>query len=168
MAKKLLKKDLIAIRDTVTGNIEDLTQVSIYVSQKKQYKSESFTLYFQDANLYLSRVLQPISCKLLLYITAIVQYENIFSKDQDEICKDLKYSRTQLYRGIKELKEYDVITEEKLKNDKRKSVYRLNPYQSWKGVPKQRSILKSHFKENQYIINFLDEKQDGLLPNNDF
>jgi len=164
------KTQVNAIKETL-NEVWNVADVKIFVSPKKTYKYESFTMFFQAANLWLTKTLTPISCKLLIYFNSITAYGNRVDKDISDICGDLKYSRMQLNRGIKELESYDIIRILKLDSDKRRNIYILNPYQSWKGAPIERAIINKIFPDNQLQFDFGGTKKPlhrQLRPNVNF
>jgi DNA-binding MarR family transcriptional regulator len=79
-------------------------------------------------------LLKPNTCKLLLYFMAKCKYDNLIETHQQTIMEDLGYTSLEsVGKAIKTLKDLNVIIAVKDANDRRRNVYFLNPYQSWKG-----------------------------------
>lgn len=108
-------------------------EVSIYVKQKIP-KQANFVMFYQTVNLELVKVLKPNACKVLLYLMSKTEYDNYVGVNQETIQEELNYSsKTTVVNAINELKSYNIILSTPDLVDKRRNVYFINPYQSWKG-----------------------------------
>jgi predicted transcriptional regulator len=62
------------------------------------------------------------------------EYDNYVGVNQETIQEELNYSsKTTVVNAINELKSYNIILSTPDLVDKRRNVYFINPYQSWKG-----------------------------------
>ena len=118
-----------AIQNEFDGEVA----VSIYVKQKTP-KQANFVMFYQTVNLELVKVLKPNACKVLLYLMSKTEYDNYVGVNQETIQEELNYSsKTTVVNAINELKSYNIILSTPDLVDKRRNVYFINPYQSWKG-----------------------------------
>ena len=108
-------------------------QVNVFVKAKST-KTSNFVMLYQQVNYELIMLLKPNTCKLLLYFMAKCKYDNLIETHQLTMMEDLGYtSLDTIQKGIKELKKLNIILSVKDAQDRRRKVYFLNPYQSWKG-----------------------------------
>ena len=108
-------------------------QVNVFVKAKST-KTSNFVMFYQQVNYELIMLLKPNTCKLLLYFMAKCKYDNLIETHQLTMMEDLGYtSLDTIQKGIKELKKLNIILSVKDAQDRRRKVYFLNPYQSWKG-----------------------------------
>jgi DNA-binding MarR family transcriptional regulator len=101
--------------------------------EKIRNQQEEFVF---QAKLFLlaSNFLSWNSMKVVLYLTGKRGYDNSVGIDQETIREDLGYnSKQSIVSAIKELNKYNIITSVKDIQDKRRNVYFINPYESWKG-----------------------------------
>ena len=107
--------------------------VNVFVKAKST-KTSNFVMFYQQVNYELIMLLKPNTCKLLLYFMAKCKYDNLIETHQLTMMEDLGYtSLDTIQKGIKELKKLNIILSVKDAQDRRRKVYFLNPYQSWKG-----------------------------------
>lgn len=138
------KSEMMAISNAITGELET-AKVTVFVERNKPRYKDSFTIFFQAVNMALVRDIKPITAKMLLYFCASVEYNNTISKNVEDIAKELGYTRQAVSMALKELSDKNIIIIEKHGTDKRCNIYRLNPYQSWKGKPVERiKVLKDN------------------------
>ena len=108
-------------------------QVNVFVKAKST-KTSNFVMFYQQVNYELIMLLKPNTCKLLLYFMAKCKYDNLIETHQLTMMEDLGYtSLDTIQKGIKELMKLNIILSVKDAQDRRRKVYFLNPYQSWKG-----------------------------------
>ena len=108
-------------------------QVNVFVKAKST-KTSNFVMFYQQVNYELIMLLKPNTCKLLLYFMAKCKYDNLIETHQLTMMEDLGYtSLDTIQKGIKEIKKLNIILSVKDAQDRRRKVYFLNPYQSWKG-----------------------------------
>ena len=108
-------------------------QVNVFVKAKST-KTSNFVMFYQQVNYELIMLLKPNTCKLLLYFMAKCKYDNLIETHQLTMMEDLGYtSLDTIQKGLKELKKLNIILSVKDAQDRRRKVYFLNPYQSWKG-----------------------------------
>jgi DNA-binding MarR family transcriptional regulator len=118
-----------SIQDEFEGDVD----VSIYV-KKKVPKQSNYVMFYQAVNLELVKILKPNGCKVLLYLMSKTNYDNYVGVNQETIQEELGYKQPKsVVEAIKELKQYNIIVSMPDLNDKRRNVYFINPYQSWKG-----------------------------------
>ena len=133
--------------------------VSIFV-KKKTPKQSDYTMLYQEVTLELVKILKPNACKILLYLNSKLQYDNYIGVNQETIMEDLGYgSKKTIVQGIKELVELNVVITLPDLTDKRRNVYYINPYQSWKGKVFNRLKAIKKFLEadpNQLTLPFTD------------
>lgn len=120
------------------------TSVSVYIKSKKIPKQSTYIMFYQAINLELVKILSNAGCKVLMYLMSKLQYDNYIGVDQITIMEDLGYKRPKsIGDGIKELVKYNIVLILPDLTDKRRNVYYINPYQSWKGqVAKRIEIVK--------------------------
>lgn len=108
-------------------------QVNVFVKAKST-KTSNFVMFYQQVNFELIKFLKPNTCKLLLYFMAKCKYDNLIETHQLTIMEDVGYtSLDSVQKGLKELKQLNIILSVKDAQDRRRNVYFLNPFQSWKG-----------------------------------
>jgi hypothetical protein len=92
-------------------------------------------------------------------------YDNYIGVDQETIQDELEYkSKGSVISAIKELKEQNIILSVKDVQDKRRNVYILNPYQSWKGkVANRIKAVKALQKENGLQLDLPFTDRPNLL-----
>jgi hypothetical protein len=80
-------------------------------------------------------------------------YDNYIGIDQETIMEELEYkSKQSVVSAIQELKLQNIVISVRDIQDKRRNVYILNPYQSWKGkVANRIKAVKELQKENTGI-----------------
>jgi hypothetical protein len=124
--------------------------VNIYV-KKKQIKQSTYVMFYQAVNLELVKILPPNACKVLLYLMSKTQYDNYVGVDQLTIMEDLGYKRPKSVNdAIKLLKEQNIVLSMPDLADKRRNVYYINPYQSWKGDVRRRVELVKKSKQGDF------------------
>jgi hypothetical protein len=165
----LLKHEMLAIHNAVTGELEN-AKVSIYVTKDKPKYREPFTLFFQAVNGLTVKDIKPVTCKVLLFLMSKVIYGNIIDMSSTDIGEDLGYTTRNIQIAFKELEENRIIIRSAHPSDKRKTVVYLNPYQSWKGTFKDRREVISHLEnKNQTKLDLFEEsKLPALRPNEEF
>lgn len=167
MAKKrdiIQKSEMMAINNAITGELET-AKVTVFVERNKPRYRDNFTIFFQAVNMALVRDIKPITAKMLLYFCSCVEYNNSISKNIEDIGKELCYSRQRVSIALKELSDKNIISIEKHPTDKRCNIYRLNPYQSWKGKPTDRmSEIKGKYQQLQ--LPFYNNVKKQLLEEN--
>ena len=128
-----------SIQDEFEGDVD----VSIYV-KKKAPKQSNYIMFYQAVNLELVKILKPNGCKVLLYLMSKTNYDNYVGVNQETIQEELGYKQPKsVVEAIKELKQYNIIVSMPDLIDKRRNVYFINPYQSWKGkVAKRIEVVK--------------------------
>lgn len=121
------------IKDEIRHNEINDTKVVVYV-KKNIPKQAPYTMFYQEVNLQLIKLLKPNACKVLMYLMAKIGYDNTIGVDQKTIQEELEYkSVTSVKMALSELKELNIILTTKDVQDKKRNVYIINPYQSWKG-----------------------------------
>lgn len=162
MAKKLEvnKWQSEGIVQSLQKRFEEDISVSIFVKRKIPKQSD-YTMLYQEVTLELVKILKPNACKILLYLTSKLQYDNYIGVNQETIMEDLGYgSKKTIVQGIKELVELNVVITLPDLADKRRNVYYINPYQSWKGKVWSRLKAIKKFLErdpNQLTLPFTDK-----------
>lgn len=147
MSKKELKLDKFqaekianSIQDQFDGDVD----ISIYL-KKKAPKQSNYVMFYQSVNLELVKILKPNACKVLLYLMSKTGYDNYVGVNQETIQEELDYSsKTSVVNAINELKSYNIILSMPDLVDKRRNIYFINPYQSWKGkVAKRIEVVRN-------------------------
>ena len=130
--KKNVKNEYEFVKRLQQESNEEI-QVNVFVKAKST-KTSNFVMFYQQVNFELIKFLKPNTCKLLLYFMAKCKYDNLIETHQLTMMEDLGYtSLDTIQKGIKELKKLNIILSVKDAQDRRRKVYFLNPYQSWKG-----------------------------------
>ena len=130
--KKNVKNEYEFVKRLQQESNEEI-QVNVFVKAKST-KTSNFVMFYQQVNYELIMLLKPNTCKLLLYFMAKCKYDNLIETHQLTMMEDLGYtSLDTIQKGIKELKKLNIILSVKDAQDRRRKVYFLNPYQSWKG-----------------------------------
>lgn len=150
MAKKEIKYDRVKHDNFVQSIQEQFPEetISVSVNVKKAIpKQSTYVMFYQQVNLELVKLLKPNACKVLLYLMSKTEYDNYVGVNQETIMEDLEYKqRKSVIEAIKELKEYNIIISLPDLADKRRNVYFINPYQSWKGkVAKRIECVKKAY-----------------------
>ena len=131
--------------DIETGEILD-EGVAIYVGCKVKV-TENFFMMFQDALVELSkdRDLTGEHWRVLSYLFAKLDFENLIQVTQSEIAKELNIQTSHVSRSIKVLTDKKIII--RGPNIGRSSSFRLNPYFGWKGkVSNLKEAQKRHLE----------------------
>jgi hypothetical protein len=157
VSKQQQKKIVKDIQDSVG---ED-AQVSVYIKRNIP-KQSGYTMFYQDVNLELVKILKPNACKLLLFLMSKTHYDNYVGVNQNTIREELGYKTAKsVVDGLKELMGYNIVLKFEDIDDRRRNLYYLNPMQSWKGkVAKRIQTMKVIRKENpnQMALPFLDKE----------
>jgi len=141
---KLDKNQSERIVNSMQNHFDGDVSVSVYV-KKKTPKQSNYVMFYQAVNLELVKILKPNACKVLLYLMSKTEYDNYIGVNQQTIQEELDYkSKDSVVNAIKELKSYNIIISMPDVVDKRRNVYFINPYQSWKGkVAKRIETVKN-------------------------
>lgn len=154
------KSKQLNIAKSIQQELGEETSVSVYV-KKKTPKQSNYVMFYQAVNLELVKVLQPNACKVLLYLMSKTEYDNYIGISQETIQEDLEYKSVRsVQNAIKELKANNIIISIPDLYDKRRNVYFLNPYQSWKGQVAKRIEAVKKSKEldlDQLQLPFTDK-----------
>ena len=150
MAKKEIKYDRVK-HENLVQSIQDQfpderVEVSVHLKRAIPHQS-TYVMFYQSVNLELVKLLKPNACKVLLYLMSKTHYDNYVGVNQETIQEDLEYKqRKSVIEAIKELKEYNIVISLPDLEDKRRNVYFINPYQSWKGKVAKRieMVKKAH------------------------
>jgi DNA-binding MarR family transcriptional regulator len=137
------KSKLQNIAQSVKDELGEDTSVNVYI-KKKAPKQSTYVMFYQQVNLELVKELQPNACKVLLYLMSKTQYDNYIGVNQETIQEELGYSSIRsVQNALKELKALNIVITMNDLDDKRRNVYFINPYQSWKGkVAKRIEVVK--------------------------
>jgi hypothetical protein len=157
---KLDKYQSERIVNSMQDHFDGDVSVSVYV-KKKTPKQSNYVMFYQAVNLELVKILKPNACKVLLYLMSKTEYDNYIGVNQETIQEDLDYkSKDSIINAIKELKSYNIIISMPDIVDKRRNVYFINPYQSWKGKVAKRieAVKKSNGLDSvQLSLPFMDK-----------
>ena len=161
---KLDKHQAERIANSIQDHFDGDVSVNVYV-KKKAPKQSNYVMFYQAVNLELVKILKPNACKVLLYLMSKTGYDNYVGVNQETIQEELDYkSKDSVIKAIKELKAYNIIISMPDLIDKRRNVYFINPYQSWKGQVAKRidAVKKANSLEfTQLSLPFMD-KSDPL------
>jgi len=152
------------IAQSIKDELGDETSVSVYV-KKKVPKQSTYVMFYQQVNLELVKELQPNACKVLLYLMSKTHYDNYIGVNQETIQEELGYASIRsVQNALKELKALNIIITIPDLDDKRRNVYYINPYQSWKGkVAKRIEAVKRLADANGEQLSLpFTERQDLL------
>ena len=156
---KLTKQQSERIVNSMQEHFDGDVSVSVYV-KKKAPKQSNYVMFYQAVNLELVKILKPNACKVLLYLMSKTGYDNYVGVNQETIQEELDYkSKDSVIKAIKELKTYNIIISMPDLVDKRRNVYFINPYQSWKGKVANRieAVKKANSLEfTQLSLPFTD------------
>jgi DNA-binding MarR family transcriptional regulator len=156
------KSRLQKIAQSVKDEIGEDTSVSVYI-KKKVPKQSTYVMFYQQVNLELVKELQPNACKVLLYLMSKTQYDNYIGVNQETIQEELGYSSIRsVQNALKELKALNIVITMNDLDDKRRNVYFINPYQSWKGkVAKRIEVVKRLAEANgeQLFLPFTERTE---------
>lgn len=162
---KLGKHETQNIANGIQDNFDGDVSVSIYV-KKKVPKQANYVMFYQAVNLELVKILKPNACKVLLYLMSKTQYDNYVGVNQETIQEELDYnSKTSVVNAINELKQLNIIISIPDVQDKRRNVYFINPYQSWKGkVAKRIDAVKklNEFNSEQLELPFTNKSGNWI------
>lgn len=155
----LSKSQMLSIQNSITGEMET-AKVSVFVQRDiPKYKGEPFTILFQSINAVMVRKMKPVTCRLMLYLCCVSEYNNLIEMSMKTLAEDLNYNPRQVQRAMKELKEYNIINTLQNPKDKRLTLIMLNPRQSWKGAVKERAKAMQKLEMiNQLQLPLFDEK----------
>ena len=157
---KLDKYQSERIVNSMQDHFDGDVSVSVYV-KKKTPKQSNYVMFYQAVNLELVKILKPNACKVLLYLMSKTQYDNYIGVNQETIQEELGYkSKDSIINAVKELKSYNIIISMPDLVDKRRNVYFINPYQSWKGKVAKRieAVKKSNGLDSvQLSLPFMDK-----------
>jgi DNA-binding MarR family transcriptional regulator len=158
------KSKLENIAQSVRDELGEETSVSVYV-KKKVPKQSTYVMFYQQVNLELVKELQPNACKVLLYLMSKTQYDNYIGVNQETIQEELGYSSIRsVQNALKELKSLHIILTMPDLDDKRRNVYFINPFQSWKGkVAKRIEAVKRLAEANGEQLSLPFTERTELL-----
>ena len=83
MSKKreiISKSEMVAIKNSITNEMESAKITMIVQRDKQKYKGEPFTMMFQAVSKAIAREITPATANLLLYLIPAVSYENLVNK----------------------------------------------------------------------------------------
>lgn len=157
---------MVAITNAITGEM-DTAKVTMIIKRDIPKYKEAFTMLFQAGNRAMIRHLSPAACKLVLFLNAISDYNNVINMDNKTIAKEMNYSLRQVQRAFNELEALNIVLHQPHPQDNRSKLYFLNPLQSWKGKPKERAKKIAKMDKNQLEL-FEKPKKELMLPNDSF
>lgn len=170
MSKKreiISKSEMVAIKNSITNEMESAKVTMIVQRDKPKYKGEPFTMMFQAVSKVIAREITPATAKLLLYLISDVSYGNLVNKGIPQMAKDLGYSERQVHRAMAELEKLGVILKSKNEVDGRLTMYHINAIQSWKGTFGDREKKLKTQPTNQLDM-FASEKPKAIKENGSF
>lgn len=153
MKNNLDLKNIIAI-DKNTG--EKIEGVVVICGLKINPYAKGWIMGSQEAlkELAADTDLTGESYKVLLYLLAILDFENWIQIQQKKIAKDLNMHKQRISRSIKKLEEKKII----IRGDRigKSFAFRLNPYYGWKGKVKNLEDYRN--KKETENLNHLKNK----------
>lgn len=149
------------IVQSIQDELGEDTKVNVFIG-KRIPRQASYTMLYQSINLELVKILKPNACKVLLYLMSKTGYDNYIGVDQETIMDELEYkTKASVVNAIQELKKQNIIISVKDVQDRRRNVYILNPYQSWKGKVANRIKAVTELQKGdtgiQLNLPFLDK-----------
>jgi len=162
MKDNLNLKNIIAI-DKNTG--EKIEGVIVICGLKVNPYSKGWIMGSQEALKLLATdtELTGESYKVLLYLLAILDFENWIQIPQKQIAEDLKMQKQRISRAIKKLERKEII----LRGDKigRSFCFRLNSYYGWKGKVKNLEEYRKEKEEERIkdLRNKINEKRNKKI-----
>lgn len=156
MVVKENKKKAFQVVEQMKETYKDVggeVSVTVYNGRKKIKGLPDFTMIFQVINETLTRDMKPATCKVLLYLLSIAQYDNFIGVNIETLQEKLSLSKVTVITAMNELKSKNILLSIKDSLDKRRNVYRLNPHQSWRGT-NQKRIINIKAMEAQLCFNF--------------
>lgn len=161
--KQIIKKSqMVAIQDTVTGEMDTAKVTVIVARDTPKYKNEPFTILFQASTWIIGSNATDFACKVLITICSCVDYGNKVSKTQQEIANHLGRSKRSIQRAYGELEKADILHKQKNPTDSRITDWFINANQSWKGSVPDRKKRLAITDPNQLGM-FLKEKTNNQL-----
>jgi predicted transcriptional regulator len=164
------KKTLEVVRQMKETYKEEGGEVSVtvYNGRKKIKGLPDFTMIFQVVNEILTREMKPATCKVLLYLLSVAQYDNFVGINIETLSEKLGMTKKTIITAMNELRDKNILLSIKDSLDKRRNVYRINPHHSWRGS-NQKRVINIKAMEAQLAFNF-DEyaektKKQMLLEN---
>lgn len=148
-SKKTAEKVVTQMKETYG----DETSVVVYNGRKKIKGMPDWVMIFQVINETLTKELKPATCKLLLYLLSIIQYDNFVGMNIKTLSEKLKLTERTIIEGMNELRHKNILLSIKDPADKRRNVYRLNPHHSWRGS-NQKRLINIKTMESQLAFNF--------------
>ncbi len=158
---------MVAIKNSITNEMESAKITMIVQRDKQKYKGEPFTMMFQAVSKVIAREITPATAKLLLYLISDVSYGNLVNKGIPAMSIDLGYSERQVHRAMSELEKLGVILKSKNEVDGRLTMYHINAIQSWKGTLGDRAKKLKAQPINQLDM-FASEKPKAIKENGNF
>ena len=142
--ENITKEKITKISNDVSGNLDNDYQVNVSLVRRK-IVVEDYVMLFQKAVLMmLDGGVSKNGLKIFVYMLGKLQYSNHIGVDQQTIADDNKMSLVYVKKTIAELKKVNVILPYKDIQDRRRSVYVINPIVAWKGkVVNRKKFVKT-------------------------
>lgn len=126
------KKVLSDVQDVMSENGLNVKELKMSITQKRMPLPPNVMVFQTFA--YLSATqLMPSSCKILMLFFSKLEYGNYIGMDLQTIADEIKMSKSAVEKGMRELKENNIVIQTKNFQDGRRLDYFLSPISSWKG-----------------------------------
>lgn len=138
---KIDQKTAIEITELINKNIsvgEESIKVNIFKGRNYLKNEDDFIMLFQKVTEQAIRNLKPATAKIMLYMLCKLNWSNHIGVDQSTMAEECLISIPSVQRAIKELLDLHIIISIPDPQDKRRSIYLINPHSAWKGQEHKR------------------------------
>ena len=109
-------------------------EANTYIKKQKANMPQSVFVLQNFAMEFATNITLNVSTyRILFHFIGLAKYENFLSIDQLTISEELSISLNTVLRGLKELKDLNIILSLPHPSDKRRNDYFINPNTMWKG-----------------------------------
>ena len=143
------------------------TEINVNLTTKRTPLPPNVMVFQTFAYLSATR-LMPVSCKILMLFFSKMEYSNYIGMDISTIAKEIGMSQSSIEKGMRELKEENILILLKNPMDKRRNDYFLNPFSAWKGngYERKKSIKKINNTEPNQLNLFGVQSDDSMAREN--
>lgn len=168
------KKELMT--KTAKGIAENLKKLvepdrNLVVSfPKAKMPTPSFIMLFQAVALMSIKSIDKNAVTVLYLFLTKMEYSNHIGMNIETISEELKISKRNVERALKQLKGKNIVLQYPDLQDKRRKIYMINPHLAWKGTFTNRKKVMKEMDKNQLSLDLpfapnLNDKGISVISN---
>lgn len=163
---KLVEATREIVKNAHMGSLNGIEEVdvSVYIGRKKVPMEQNIQVIQAFAHVAALNC-APVTCKVLMYLFSLSEYENYIGIDIKTIAENIRYTERSVLSAMAELYKYNIILKIQHPSDKRRHDYFINPKAAWKGSSANRNkTMKKLVENNPNQLDMFKGKYDILLP----